>query len=114
MDYGKFKYQSQKKAAEAKKKQKVIGVKEIKMRPNIDTHDYEVKLKNMKIVLDCANGAAYKSAPKMIKSLGAKVIIIGNKPNGFNINDNCGSTFPNKLQRYVKKHKAHLLSLIHI
>ncbi|MAT21988.1 MAG: translation initiation factor IF-3 [Rhodobiaceae bacterium] len=48
MDYGKFKYQSQKKAAEAKKKQKVIGVKEIKMRPNIDTHDYEVKLKNMK------------------------------------------------------------------
>ena len=48
MDYGKFKYQAQKKAAEAKKKQKVIGVKEIKMRPNIDTHDYEVKLKNMK------------------------------------------------------------------
>ena len=48
MDYGKFKYQDQKKAAEAKKKQKVIGVKDIKMRPNIDTHDYEVKLKNMK------------------------------------------------------------------
>ena len=48
MDYGKFKYQSQKKAAEAKKKQKTIGIKEIKMRPNIDTHDYEVKLKNMK------------------------------------------------------------------
>ena len=48
MDYGKFKYQSQKKAAEAKKKQKTIGVKEIKMRPNIDTHDYEVKLKNMR------------------------------------------------------------------
>ena len=66
------------------------------------------KLKNMKIVLDCANGAGYKSAPKMIKSLGAKLIVIGDKPNGFNINDNCGSTFPNKLQRYVKKHKAHL------
>ena len=66
------------------------------------------KLKNMKIVLDCANGAGYKSAPKMIKSLGAKLIIIGNKPNGFNINKNCGSTFPTKLQRYVKKHKAHL------
>jgi len=48
MDYGKFKYQSQKKAAEAKKKQKTISIKEIKMRPNIDTHDYEVKLKNMK------------------------------------------------------------------
>ena len=67
-----------------------------------------LKLKNMKIVLDCANGAGYKSAPKMIKSLGAKLIIIGDKPNGFNINKNCGSTFPNTLQRYVKKYKADL------
>ena len=66
------------------------------------------KLKKMKIILDCANGAGYKSAPKMIKSLGAKLIVIGDKPNGFNINQNCGSTFPNKLQKYVKKHKANL------
>ena len=66
------------------------------------------KLKNTKIVLDCANGAGYKSAPKMIQSLGAKVIVIGNKPNGFNINKDCGSTFPTKLQRSVKKHKADL------
>ena len=66
------------------------------------------KLKNMKVVLDCANGAGYKSAPKMIKSLGAKLIVVGNKPNGFNINKNCGSTFPNKLQRTVKKYKANL------
>ncbi len=66
------------------------------------------KLKNMKVVLDCANGAGYKSAPKMIKSLGAKLIVVGNKPNGFNINKNCGSTFPKKLQRTVKKHKAKL------
>ena len=66
------------------------------------------KLKNMKIVLDCANGAGYKSAPKMIKSLGAKLTIIGDKPNGFNINKNCGSTYPNTLQRYVKKYKADL------
>ena len=66
------------------------------------------KLKNTKIVLDCANGAGYKSAPKMIKSLGAKLIVIGDKPNGFNINKNCGSTFPNKIQRYVKKYKADL------
>ena len=62
----------------------------------------------MKIVLDCANGAGYKSAPKMIKSLGAKLVVIGDKPNGFNINKNCGSTVPKKLQRYVKKHKANL------
>ena len=47
MDFGRFKYQSQKKAAEARKKQKVVEVKEIKMRPNIDTHDYEVKMRAM-------------------------------------------------------------------
>ena len=68
----------------------------------------KLKLKNIKIVLDCANGAGYKSAPRLIKSLGAKLILIGNKPNGFNINENCGSTFPSKLQRYVKKYNADL------
>ena len=66
------------------------------------------KLKNTKIVLDCANGAGYKSAPKMIQSLGANVIVIGNKPNGFNINKDCGSTFPTRLQKSVKKHRADL------
>ncbi|MBD1162883.1 phosphoglucosamine mutase [Pelagibacterales bacterium SAG-MED12] len=66
------------------------------------------KLRNMKIVLDCANGAGYKSAPKMLKALGANLTIIGDKPNGFNINKNCGSTYPNTLQRYVKKYKADL------
>ena len=69
---------------------------------------HNFKIKNMKIVLDCANGAGYKSAPKMIKSLGAKLTIIGDKPNGFNINKSCGSTFPNTLKRYVKKYKADL------
>ena len=64
--------------------------------------------KKLKIVLDCANGAGYKSAPKMLKSLGANLIVIGNKPNGFNINKNCGSTFPSRLQRSVKRNKAHL------
>ena len=48
LDYGKFKFQEQKKAAEARKKQKVIEIKEIKVRPNIDTHDYEVKMRAMK------------------------------------------------------------------
>ena len=47
LDYGKFKYESQKKANEARKKQKVIEVKEIKMRPNIDHHDYDVKMRAM-------------------------------------------------------------------
>ena len=48
LDYGKFKYQAQKRAAEARKKQKTVEVKEIKMRPTIDTHDYEVKLRNLR------------------------------------------------------------------
>ena len=47
LDLGKLKYANQKRAAEARKKQKVVEVKEIKMRPNIDTHDYEVKMKAM-------------------------------------------------------------------
>ena len=47
MDYGKHKYQAQKKANEARKKQKTFEVKEIKLRPNIDTHDYDVKMRSM-------------------------------------------------------------------
>ena len=65
-------------------------------------------LKGSKIVIDCANGAGYKSGPKLLKSLGAKVIAIGVKPNGLNINEKCGSTFPKKIQLAVKKYKAHL------
>jgi len=64
-------------------------------------------LKGIKIVLDCGNGAGYIAAPKLLKNLGAKVISVGVKPNGFNINEKCGSTYPNKIQSIVKKHKAH-------
>jgi translation initiation factor IF-3 len=52
MDYGKFKYEQQKKAAEARKKQKVIEIKEIKMRPTIDDHDYDVKMRSMRRFFD--------------------------------------------------------------
>ena len=65
-------------------------------------------LKGMKIAIDCANGAGYKSGPKLLKSLGAKVFDYGTSPNGFNINDNCGSTFPKKIKLLVKKHKANI------
>ena len=65
-------------------------------------------LRGLRIVIDCANGAGYKSGPKLLESLGAKVYAIGIKPNGFNINKNCGSTFPNKIKSAVKKHKAHI------
>jgi len=66
------------------------------------------KLKATKIVLDCANGAGYIAAPKLLKNLGAKVLSIGVKPNGFNINEKCGSTHPSKIQLAVKKYKAHV------
>ncbi len=52
MDYGKYKYEQQKKAAEARKKQKVIEIKEIKMRPTIDDHDYDTKMKQMRRFFD--------------------------------------------------------------
>jgi len=65
-------------------------------------------LKGIKIAIDCANGAGYKSGPKLFKSLGAKVYNIGTSPNGLNINNKCGSTFPNKIKFLVKKHRVNL------
>jgi translation initiation factor IF-3 len=52
MDFGKYKYQEQKKAAEARKKQKIVEIKEIKMRPSIDNHDYDVKMRAMQRFFD--------------------------------------------------------------
>ena len=64
------------------------------------------RLRGIKIVLDCANGAGYKAGPKLLSSLGARVISIGIKPNGLNINNKCGSTYPDNISRAVRKHKA--------
>lgn len=66
----------------------------------------DVRLDGMKIVLDCANGAAYKTAPAVYEALGAEVITIGSDPNGININDAVGSTHPEKLQQKVVEEKA--------
>ena len=68
----------------------------------------EFNLRGLRIVIDCAHGAAYKAGPELLKSLGAKVIPIGVSPNGININNKCGSTYPNKIKHAVKKYKAHL------
>ena len=78
-----------------------------------------MKLNGMKIVVDCANGAAYNIAPYVFDEMGAEVIAIGNRPNGFNINDGVGSTYPEHLKSAVLEHAADLgialdLSLIHI
>ena len=65
-------------------------------------------LDGLKIVVDCAHGAAYKVAPLVLRELGAEVIAIGVEPYGFNINLECGSTAPKAMQDAVKKHKADL------
>ena len=73
-----------------------------------DNFPKDFSLKGMKIVVDCANGAGYKSAPKILTDLGAKVFAIGVKPNGLNINYKCGSTHPEVIKKYVKKYKANI------
>lgn len=65
-------------------------------------------LAGLRIVVDCANGSAYKVAPKVFEELGAEVFITGNRPDGFNINDQCGALHPEKLVETVKLYKADL------
>jgi phosphoglucosamine mutase len=67
-----------------------------------------LNLRGLKIVVDCANGAAYQSAPNVFHELGAEVISIGVEPNGRNINDGCGATAPAALVAKVKEHQADL------
>jgi phosphoglucosamine mutase len=63
-------------------------------------------LEGMRIVVDCANGAAYKSTPCILRELGADAIVAHNTPNGRNINRDCGSTHPEEIQRLVRETKA--------
>jgi phosphoglucosamine mutase len=68
----------------------------------------DLDLQGLKVVVDCANGAAYKVTPKVLRELGATVWVIGNEPNGTNINADCGAMHPEQLQREVLKHGAHI------
>jgi len=70
------------------------------------TFPKHLRLEGLKIVIDCANGAAYRVAPTALWELGAEVIPLGVSPNGFNINEGCGSTAPERLCREVKKQGA--------
>ena len=72
------------------------------------TFPNHLDLRGLKIVLDCAHGATYHVAPPVFHELGAEVIVIGNKPNGLNINLDAGSTHPQALQAAVVEHKADL------
>lgn len=66
----------------------------------------QVSFNDLRIVLDCAHGAAYKVTPTIFSELGAEMIVIGNEPDGFNINQDVGSTHPEITQKLVKKHRA--------
>lgn len=68
----------------------------------------DLTLEGLKVVVDCAHGAAYKIAPKVLWELGAEVAPIGVNPNGLNINKDRGATNPKTMQRYLKEQKAHV------
>lgn len=65
-------------------------------------------LEGLRVVVDCAHGAAYKSTPCVLRELGAQAVVHGNQPDGSNINKDCGSMHPEHLCRLVREHKAHL------
>ena len=66
----------------------------------------DISFSSLRIVLDCANGACYKVSPEIFEELGAEVITLGNNPDGYNINQGCGSTHPELIQEEVIKHRA--------
>ncbi len=70
------------------------------------TFPRQLNLNGLRIVIDCANGAAYKVAPTALYELGAEVIEVGVGPNGFNINEECGSTHPKAMVKAVKDYRA--------
>ena len=72
------------------------------------TMPFGTSLAGLRIVLDCANGSGYKVGPAVLRELGAKVRVIGNDPDGLNINDRCGSTHPEAMQKEVLKRGADL------
>lgn len=67
---------------------------------------YQYDLDHLTVVVDCANGAGYSVAPRVMRELGANIIAINNKPDGININAKCGSTHPENLQKAVLEHEA--------
>ena len=66
----------------------------------------DLNLQGVRLVLDCANGAAYKVGPSVFRELGADVIVLNENPNGYNINENCGALYPEALSREVKRMRA--------
>lgn len=71
-----------------------------------NTFPLDLTLDGLRIVLDCANGASYKVGPAILEELGAEVIVLGNKPDGTNINDKCGALHPGSLSQNVVQYRA--------
>jgi len=67
-----------------------------------------MSMKGLRVILDCANGAAYNTAPHILSELGAEVVVLNDRPDGLNINLDCGALHPEKMMEIVKKEKAHI------
>ncbi|MCI0500292.1 MAG: phosphoglucosamine mutase [Epsilonproteobacteria bacterium] len=87
----------------AKRIDDVIGRYIVSIKTSFPKH---MSLNNLRIVLDCANGAAYKVAPTILEELGADLIVLNNKPNGFNINDDCGALHPENIGKIIREYRA--------
>jgi phosphoglucosamine mutase len=87
----------------AKRIDDVIGRYIVSIKNSFPTH---LSLSGIRIVLDCANGAAYKVAPTIFDELGADIIVVNDKPDGFNINDECGALYPKQLGKLVTQYRA--------
>ena len=90
---------------QAKRIDDVIGRYIVQLKKSFPT---ELSLQNMRIVLDAANGAGYKVGPTVLEELGAEVIVLHDKPDGFNINEDCGALHTKELCAAVKKYRADL------
>jgi phosphoglucosamine mutase len=97
-----FKFDGSEKIGRAKRIEDVSGRYIEFIKAAVDN----TSLNGLKIVVDCANGASYKTAPTVFSELGAKVIPVSVKPDGFNINVDCGSLYPEKLKKAVIREKA--------
>ena len=87
----------------AKRIDDVIGRYIVSIKSSFPT---DLSLSGMRIVLDCANGAAYKVAPTILQELDADVVVVNDKPNGYNINDGCGALHPKELGKLVSQYRA--------
>jgi phosphoglucosamine mutase len=94
------------KAADLGRAKRIDGVQDRYIEFAKRTLPRNISLEGMRVVVDCANGAAYKVAPEALWELGAEVVSLGVEPDGFNINEECGSTEPDALIRKVREMRA--------